>query len=314
MRFGELKIDKVLIVTMVLMILMAGLLIYYIQQMPEVSPSQQNNLYSEELLEEDETEPEPPKWPEHRVVGHSVEGREIELYRFAHSDNSEEELKEILLVGGIHGGYEWNSVLLAYRFIDHLKENPEFVPEDVSVVIVPSANPDGVYKVIGESGRFDPEDAPSVEEAMPGRFNANEVDINRNFDCRWQPESTWRERTISGGSEPFSEPETRVIRDLVIENQPRAAIFWHSAAGAVYGSECGEGLLPETRDILHRYAEASGYPAVETFDYYEVTGAADDWMATIGIAGFTVELTTHQDPEWDRNRAGVEAVLNYYSE
>ena len=49
------------------------------------------------------------------VIGKSVVGRNIEAYTFGNGQN------QLVFVGGIHGGYEWNSVLLAYKFIDYLK-------------------------------------------------------------------------------------------------------------------------------------------------------------------------------------------------
>ncbi len=248
-----------------------------------------------------------------RVIGSSVMGRDIEVQTFNHVEGDEERA-HVVFVGGIHGGYEWNSVLLAYELIDHFEENPDIIPESVSVSVVPSANPDGVEMVTGKTGRFTPDDIPSFEETIPGRFNANGVDLNRNFDCNWQSESTWQGEVIDAGEEAFSEPEARAIRDLVSEYEPDAVIFWHSAAGAVFGSECNEGILPGTIDVMNVYAEASGYPAIESFDFYEITGDAEGWLATLGIPSITIEFTTHDDMEWEKNLAGVLAVLEYFGE
>src|SRR3989344_1516908 len=86
--------------------------------------------------------------PERRTIGLSVEGRPIEVYKYGKGET------HLVFVGGIHGGYEWNSVVLSYEFMDYLDENPNAIPDNVSVTIIPSANPDGVYKVIGKEGRF----------------------------------------------------------------------------------------------------------------------------------------------------------------
>lgn len=240
------------------------------------------------------------------IIGRSVEGRAIE----AHTLEAGQESEHLVFVGGIHGGYEWNSVLLAYEALDYLKANPDVVPDNVTVTIIPSANPDGVHAVVGTTGRF-PADAP-VEEPTQGRFNANGVDLNRNFDCKWQPESTWRGQTVSAGTEPFSEPEARAIRDFVTANDPSAVIFWHSQSNAVYASECEDGILPETLTLMQTYADAGGYPSVETFDHYEITGDAEGWLASIGIPAVTVELSTHETIEWDQNRAAMKALFEMY--
>ncbi|MGM0629375.1 MAG: M14 family metallopeptidase [Patescibacteria group bacterium] len=269
------------------------------------------------VVEEEEPEeisdPEP-EWPAHSVIGQSVRGHDIDVYEYSHQALKEDERAHVLFVGGIHGGYEWNSVLLAYKMMDHLEENPSVIPEGVSVSIIPSANPDGVEAVIGKTGRFDPSEAPPTEETTHGRFNANEVDLNRNFACNWAPQSTWKSEIIDAGSEAFSEPEARAIKGYVEDSQPDAVIFWHSASGAVYGSECNEGVLPGTMDIMNAYANASGYPAVASFDHYEITGDAEGWLASIGVPSITVELSTHEDLEWGQNKAGFDAIVNYFSE
>jgi len=243
----------------------------------------------------------------HWSVGLSVEGRSIEAYTYGTGSS------HLLFVGGVHGGYEWNSVLLAYRFIDYLDEHPEFIPESMTLTVIPSANPDGLYTVTGKDGRFDLMDVATDKGVLAsGRFNAHEVDLNRNFDCKWQPESTWQSRKVSAGDSSFSEPESRAIRDFVVKNNPVAVVFWHSQAGAVYASECEEGILPVTRDIMTAYAKASDYSAVDTFDSYAVTGDAEGWLASIGVPAITVELKTHETIEWEQNLAGINALFDYF--
>ena len=249
-----------------------------------------------------EVEPEP-EFPE--VLGQSVEGRDIIRYSFGAGDT------HVLLVGGIHGGYEWNSILLAYQMIDHLEANPDFVPDRLTVDIIPDLNPDGTFAATGLTGRFSATEITdySMHQTGAGRFNANGVDLNRNFGCDWAPESTWRGQVVSAGSEPFSEPEAKLLRDLVLETQPIAAAFWHSQANNVYASECEDGPLPLTLDIMNSYAAAANYGAVPVFDAYPITGDVEGWLASIGIAAVTVELQGRLTPEWERNLAGTQAML-----
>ncbi|MEX2013601.1 MAG: M14 family zinc carboxypeptidase [Parcubacteria group bacterium] len=242
-----------------------------------------------------------------KVIGLSVEGREIESYTYGHGD------RHILFVGGIHGGYEWNSVVLAYKFMDYLDINTAVIPESLTVTVIPSANPDGVYRVVGKEGRFTSADVSINKETLAsGRFNAREVDLNRNFDCQWKPTSMWRDRLVSAGFAPFSEPEARALRDFVLENRPDAVISWHSQSNAVYASECEDGILPETLNIMNVYSSASGYRAVKSFDSYEITGDADGWLASENIPAITVELRTHETVEWEENLAGIKALFEYY--
>jgi len=244
--------------------------------------------------------------PRTRTIGQSVEGRAIELYSYGSGTTS------LLFVGGIHGGYEWNSVLLAYAFIDHLEEIEERIPGSLSIHIIPNLNPDGLFKIIGKEGRFLLADVPSGINTAPGRFNANGVDLNRNFNCKWQPESTWRGNAVSAGTAPFSEPEAQTLQNTVSTLLPRGVVFWHSKANAVYASECENGILPETRTLMNTYAGGAGYKTVDVFDAYPVTGDAEGWLASIGIPAITVELATHESIEWERNLAGFNALLQKF--
>jgi hypothetical protein len=123
----------------------------------------------------------------------------------------------------------------------------------------------------------------------------------------------WRGNVVSAGTAAFSEPEARAIRDLVEKEKPVAAIFLHSQSNAVYASECENGILPETRILMDTYASAAGYPAVDVFDAYEVTGDAEGWLASIGIPAITVELSTHETTEWEKNLAGMKALFAHYA-
>ncbi len=238
-----------------------------------------------------------------QVVGYSaVCQMPILSYRLGDGDTP------IILVGGMHGGYEWNTILLAYNFLDYLQANPEFIPESLSVHLIPNANPDGLYAVTQRSGRFSAADVQG--NSAPGRFNGRNVDLNRNWDCNWSPVSTWRDNEISGGSAPFSEPENQALRDYFLAFKPATVLFWHSAANGVYTAGCGE-VDANSRALAQVYGQASGYPLYESFEHYDITGDASDWLATQNLASFTVELKTHELMDWDMNLAGMRALLRH---
>ena len=237
-----------------------------------------------------------------QVIGYSVEKRPITGYYFGHGQRT------VVFVGGIHGGYEWNTILLAYQAIDYFTNHPAAIPEDVTLIIIPSANPDGQYRITGIEGRFEQSDVPSSTAA--GRFNVRGVDLNRNWDCDWELVGWWGDQAVSGGKKPFSEPESRALRDFFIEQKPDAVVFWHSKAGGVFSGGC-QGPFAPSQTLAGVYSSASGYPAEGQFAYYEVTGEASDWLSAQGISSFTVELSSHDQIEWSENLAGMIAVLNY---
>lgn len=254
---------------------------------------------SEHVVIEDKTQ---------TVIGKSVENRDIIAYHFGEGDT------QLLFVGGVHGGYAWNTALVAYEMIDYLKETPNATPENVRVTVIPVLNPDGLYKVAGTDGRFSDADISSSKDIqVSGRFNANKVDLNRNFDCDWNTTAKWQNTTVSGGSAAFSEPESAAVKAYIESEAPVAVVIWYSAAGGVFSSNCHNGVLAETTKLTNTYAKASGYPAHESYDYYETTGDMANWLAKIKIPAISVLLTTHESTEWTKNQKGIDALLQYYA-
>jgi hypothetical protein len=242
------------------------------------------------------------------VIGSSFGERDITAYHFGSGD------KEVLFIGGIHGGYSWNTTLVARELMSYLEANPKAIPDGVQVTVIPLLNPDGLMEVAGKIDAFTKADIPSnLTDTIPGRFNGNNVDLNRNFDCDWRTTGTWQNRAVSGGSKAFSEPESQALRDYITARTPEAVVVWYSSAGGVYSSNCHNGVLPETKAITNVYAQASGYPAYEEFNYYEITGDAVNWMAKMKIPAISVLLTTHDNTEWEKNKKGIDALLLHVS-
>lgn len=243
------------------------------------------------------------------TIGTSVNGQDIVAYHYGTGD------QEILFVGGIHGGYSWNTALVAGEAMNYFEANPTQIPENLKVTIIPVLNPDGLVDAVGTStvSFTKAEVSPSSTVQAAARFNANTVDLNRNFDCDWQSDATWRNTTVSGGNTVFSEPESRAIRNYVLTSKPTAVVAWYSAAGGVFASSCHAGILQETLAITNVFAKASGYPAYENFDFYKITGDMVNWLAKEKIPAISVLLTTHESTEWSKNKAGITALLEYYA-
>ena len=76
------------------------------------------------------------------------------------------------------------------------------------------------------------------------RTNAHGVDLNRNSPEHW----------AGAGARPWSEPETRAIRDLILRELPVLSIYYHQPFGLV---DVPEGGRPQP---ARRYAELIGLP------------------------------------------------------
>jgi len=277
----------------------------------EEQVEEQSSLTVEEttdIEEMDEMEEQEVAWSRKSIIGTSVEGKNIIAYKYGTGE------KELLFVGGIHGGYSWNTAVVAYDIIEYIEDNKNIIPDNIQVTIVPVLNPDGLSNVAEDYGPgLNESDISGTEsEKVAARFNANDVDLNRNFACDWQENAKWQNKDVSGGDEAFSEPEAKAIRDYVAINNPTAAVVWYSAAGGVYSSSCHNGVLSETSELNDLYSKASGYPSYKEFDFYATTGDFVNWLAKESIPAISVLLTTHDSPETNKNINGLKALLNYY--
>lgn len=218
---------------------------------------------------------------------------------------------DVIIVGGIHGGYEANSIVLARRFASYFRADPARLPPRFTLHVIDAMNPDGLYRITGGA----PAEAFDFRavNTRPGRFNANGVDLNRNWDATWRPQSRWGSVIVDAGDAPFSEPETRAVRDYFLEVDPVASVFYQSAGGFLWYSGAEEQWQPSIR-LAEVYGRASGYRVIrprprDDEEDDDITGSSDDWFYRIGHRNITVELTTHYVIEWERNLAGFEALL-----
>jgi len=319
---------KNLIIGLALLIL-AGLGIYFftMQDSKKIdldSDTDQNgteedlgDVVGDELDDDNVTEEEGPT----SVIGTSVDGQEILAYHFGTGE------KEILFVGGIHGGYAWNTVALNYELIKFLDDQSEIIPENVRVTVIPLLNPDGLLDTLSRTtsstslSRLQMSAASAAEWKniakdilVKGRFNANKVDLNRNFDCEWQSVGTWQNTEVSGGTAPFSEPESIALKNYVESHNISAAVVYYSSAGGVFTSSCNGDVLAETSALTKLYAKESGYKEYQEFDFYEITGDMVNWLAKKEIPAISVLLSQHNQVEWSRNLDAIKSVLEYYAE
>ncbi|MEX0910130.1 MAG: M14 family metallopeptidase [Candidatus Paceibacterota bacterium] len=299
--------NKILVFLIVLVVIGVGSFFFFTREVNDIDVDleEENPVEVATTTEEEVVENEP-----ETVIGSSVSGEDIVAYHFGEGED------ELLFVGGIHGGYSWNTALVASRLVKDLQSGNVVIPENIKVTVIPVLNPDGLKKVVGTiGGDFTQADVTRSETLkLEGRFNANSVDLNRNFDCKWQPESLWRSKVVSAGTAPFSEPESAAVRDYVEDNNIKAVVAWYSAAGGVYASSCESGVLAETTKIMNIYAKASGYPAYKDFDYYEITGDMMNWLAKKNVPAISVLLTNHSDIEWSKNKNGIDAILEFYAQ
>jgi len=227
------------------------------------------------------------------IFGQSSGGRDLEAFRYGTGEHW------IMLVGGIHAGFEANTIALMERLQIEWQNNSREILPSVSFIVIPRLNPDGEAR-----GRI-----------LEGRFNGNMVDLNRNWGCGWEETAEWREGPADPGLAPFDQPETGALAALIRDIRPDAVLFYHAALEAVYPGRCGDNpdlSLP----LAEVYSSGSGYRVAgggnETgTGGYDVTGSAPAWVNSIGIPSLDVELSTADTTDFERNLRALQAVQRW---
>ena len=218
------------------------------------------------------------------LLGHSVQGRAIRGVELGAGP------RWVAVIGGIHQGNEANTTVLVNLLLNHFRDNPAEIPDGVGLAFIPDLNPDG---------------------AVAGtRANANGVDLNRNWDAGWQPDTFGPFGLLpgGGGTRPFSEPETRALARHLVDRPFVAAIFYHSKGGVVVPGRAGDDGGGSV-ELASTIARAAQYIYLRGWTAYPLSGQASKYLVRRGIRVGIVELSTHTDPDFARNLRGLRAAL-----
>jgi hypothetical protein len=104
--------------------------------------------------------------------------------------------------------------------VPSLAEHAQEVLRENEYLIVVNGNPGSRQRV--EQGEF------------CLRTNPEGVDLNRNWDEKWQASAVLDPEDTNPGEKPFSEPETQVFKQLVEEYRPTTFLTVHSGTLGMY--------------------------------------------------------------------------------
>jgi murein peptide amidase A len=124
---------------------------------------------------------------------------------------------KVLVVGEVHGNEPAGRTI-----VDALRRATPAA--DTQLLLIRDLNPDGF--------------------AHHMRTNADGVDLNRNSPQHW----------AGAGPRPWSEPETRALRDFILRERPTLTIYYHQPFGLV---DLPEGGHPQA---AREYSELTGLP------------------------------------------------------
>ena len=223
---------------------------------------------------------------EKQIIGRSVCGNPIAAL-FVGSDEP-----RILVQCAVHAR-EWVTALLA---LEQIARGMPFG----RAAFVPLSNPDGA--ALSLRGEKFLHSLPACRAEFLRRVNrsgdfsqwkanANAVDCNGNFDAEWGT-GAHNIRTPAPanyiGSYPFSEPETRALRDFTLAFRPAATVSYHAKGREIYW-EFGQRSEALARDskIAESLAAETGYAAKLVRGS---AGGYKDWcIRALSIPSFTIE-------------------------
>lgn len=253
-------------------------------------------------------------------IGVSVEGRQIWAVKISDEPEVDDEDEPDVLFVGLHHAREWISAEVPFYLAVNLVQNYQSdesvrtLVDNSEIWIVPVLNPDGLE--YSRLGGFDPESDFGRrrlwrKNRVDNGDDTHGVDLNRNYGYEWGHDygssGTSSDHTYRG-PEPFSEPETRAIRDLILDSNRnfQAVLSYHSYSQLILypwgftnepapDSGVTNTLATEMSDIIYN-VHGKTYTPQQASQLYLTSGDFTDWVyGTLRIPAFTIEL---RPPRW----------------
>ena len=254
----------------------------------------------------------------------SLEGRKIFGVEIAADVKNDDDGRPIFYIDAVHHAREWPAAEYTMIWLHHLVEEFGKDPKVTSllkkarVVSVPVQNVDGFdysresVQAINRSVDQNTDLTGAVNgfeaywrknrrsltgvtvPAAQKNPDAYGVDTNRNYSYLWgdsnggssgtQLDATYR------GSAPFSEPENKNVRDIILGRNVTMVLTNHTYQASVLRTGGGDAPEDKTLERLGgQLAKILGYNNQATVGY-PTTGTTDDWAyAAMGSFGFTIE-------------------------
>ena len=183
------------------------------------------------------------------------------------------EYPKIIVQASIHAR-EYITSYLTLKLIKDFEKNGRYG----SIYFIPIVNPDGVKKALKENPLY--------------KANGRKVDLNVNFDARWgrgKCNITCPASENYIGESPFSENESKALRDFTLKIKPDFTISYHSKGEEIYYEFFQEKeRLKRDFALANKIAKTTGYKIVPT--PFSAGGYKDWCIEKLKIPSITIEV------------------------
>ncbi len=240
-------------------------------------------------------------------IGKSWEERDIILATISLDVVTADNKPALLYTGTIHAR-EWIGNELAVKFIDYIVKNYQFDPrlsntlDKSTLYIVPCLNPDGFEYSRNHFSFW----RKNRRNNGDGTFG---VDLNRNFSIGFK-KVTDTSSNVYSGPEPFSEPETRAIKEFVDKHKNiTIALDYHSQGNVFFPAHkfkhemelngtdlntlCANMAYEIRKKTGREYGIHRGKPPTKL-----ISGSGREYYYSKGIIASVVEVGTRNIPDY----------------
>ena len=217
------------------------------------------------------------------------------------------EYPKIIVQSSIHAR-EYITAYLTLKLIKDFEKSGK----KGTVYFIPIVNPDGVKKVLRDSPLY--------------KANGRKVDLNTNFDARW---GTGESNTLYPASEnyigkaPFSENESKALRDFTLKVKPDFTISYHSKGEEIYYEFFqDEKRLKRDFCLAQKIVNTTGYKIVST--PYSAGGYKDWCIEKLKIPALTIEVGNDKlkhpikkqklNPIYKQNKNVIKTAIQHFLE
>ena len=246
-------------------------------------------------------------------IGTTFEGRDIVLAKISKNVETADDKPAMLYTGSVHAR-EWIGHELALKFIDYVAKNQNVDPEleksltRSTIYMVPCLNPDG-YEYSRKHFSFWRKNRRKNHDGTIG------VDLNRNFSIGFVKQKD-TSSNVYGGEEPFSEAETRAMKDFVDAHDNITIAFDYHSQGNVFfpahkfmheaevdGTDMNvlcANMNDEFAKVTGRkYGIHRGKPPAGL-----ISGSGREYYYSKGIMAVVVEVGTKNIPDYMKSMSG----------